>query len=148
MDENKPSFQEIEHTCTLFNSRKAARAITDLYEVALSPSGIHATQFILLVAIKNHEPVSMSNLAEGLHTDRTTLTRTLKPLQEKGWVAIAAGADRRVQEVRLTAQGSDALIEVVPLWEQAQKQVKAQLGHEAWTQLLAHLRGSAALKTH
>jgi DNA-binding MarR family transcriptional regulator len=146
VDETPSVFQEIERTCALSNIRKATRVITDLYEEALSPSGIPATQFILLIAVKNHEPISMSHLAHGLHMDRTTLTRTLKPLQEKGWVVVSPGKDRRVQEIRLTPRGDETLTGAVPLWQQAQKQVEEQLGGEAWGQLLIHLYASTALK--
>jgi len=146
VEEDKSVFQEIERTCTLSHIRKATRVVTDLYEEALSPSSIPATQFILLVAIKNHEPVSMSNLANGLSMDRTTLTRTLKPLQEKGWVVIAPGEDRRVQEIRLTASGNATLTEAVPLWRQVQKKVQERLGEETWEQLLNHLRASTLLE--
>jgi DNA-binding MarR family transcriptional regulator len=42
-------------------------------------------------------------------TDRTTLARDLEPLTERGLVKVAAGADRRTREVRLTRQGRDAI---------------------------------------
>lgn len=147
MSEDKSLFQEIAFNCALSNMRKATRVITDLYEEALAPSGIPPTQFILLISVKNHEPVSMSNLADSLYMDRTTLTRTLKPLQEKGWIMIGPGKDRRVQEIRITESGDEALAVAVPLWRQAQKQVQKQLGEETWGQLLKNLRASTALKS-
>lgn len=147
MNEPETNFGQIARSCTLFNTRKAARAITEVYETILAPSGVHATQFMLLVAIKNYAPVSMSHLAQGLQTDRTTLTRTLKPLQENGWVAMAPGKDKRVQEVRITMEGDDALSKAVPLWEAAQNYVEVQLGGKQWEQLLTHLQSAAALKT-
>ncbi|MGC4043711.1 MAG: MarR family winged helix-turn-helix transcriptional regulator [Armatimonas sp.] len=146
MDEDKSLYQEIERTCTLFNLRKATRVVTDLYSEILAPGDIPVTQFLLLVAVKNHGPVSMSKLAEGLYTDRTTLTRTLRPLQEKGWITIGPGQDRRVQEVSLTTTGNATLAETALLWKQAQKQVQEQLGHTAWEELLTHLHASLALK--
>ena len=146
VNENDTFLGTVERTCALFNVRRAARAVTEIYEAALSPSGVHATQFALLVAIQNYEPVPMSALAHGIGTDRTTLTRTLKPLQENGWVTIVSGKDRRTQEVRLTDAGRDALATAVPFWERAQTQVREHLGTQSWKQLLAHLHTAADLK--
>ena len=145
MENSKGPFHDMERSCALYNSRKAARVLTDLYEAILAPSGVHATQFMLLVGIKSYEPVSMTNLAQGLHTDRTTLTRTLKPLLEKEWITVSPGEDKRVQEVRLTAGGNEALVRAVPLWEQAQQKVQEHLGKESWGQLLTQLQASASI---
>ena len=49
--------KEIGRTCACFKVRKAARAITKLYEDVLRPSGLRATQFSLLMATR----VSPSN---------------------------------------------------------------------------------------
>ena len=54
--------------------------------------------------------------------ERTTLTRNLRPLIRAGWVAVAAGEDRRQHLLQLTATGRRKLIRSLPLWEQAQNQ--------------------------
>ena len=69
------------HDCTCNNLRKAARAVTQYYDDALRPSGIRATQFSLLSAIKEFGTVSIGALAEESVMDRTTLTRNLKLLK-------------------------------------------------------------------
>jgi DNA-binding MarR family transcriptional regulator len=95
--------------CVCVNLRRAARAVTALYDDALSASGIKITQFSLLRSVQRNEPVSVSALSEDLNLDRTTLARNLDPLQRDGLIALAAGSDRRVTEVRLTAKGRKAI---------------------------------------
>ena len=66
--------------CTCFNLRKAARAVTQAYDEALKLQGLRATQISILAMLSELGPVTMTNLADQLVMDRTTLTRNLKPL--------------------------------------------------------------------
>ena len=77
--------------CTCFNLRKATRAVTQLFDEALKPCGLYATQFTLLAAISSQENVTITELSKTLVMDRTTLTRNLNPLQKSGWVEVTPG---------------------------------------------------------
>jgi DNA-binding MarR family transcriptional regulator len=96
---------EVAAGCACKNLRRTARAVTQLYDETLRPSGLRVTQFTLLVAVAVSQPVPITRLADALALDRTTLARDLKPLTERGLVEVAAGEDRRVRVVRLTRQG-------------------------------------------
>ncbi|RIK41292.1 MAG: MarR family transcriptional regulator [Chloroflexi bacterium] len=122
--------------CTCSNIRKAARVITQLYDEILHPSGLLATQALLLTAIAAHGSVALTPLAERMAMDRTTLARNLKPLERDGLVEIATGADRRTRVLRLTDRGQEALAKAIPLWEEAQAWVINQLGEERWRAML------------
>jgi len=97
--------------------------MTALYDDALAKSGIKITQFSLLRAVERNEPASVTALAEDLDLDRTTLARNLNPLERDGLIEVAAGRDRRVTEVRLTAMGRKAIAKALPLWQKAQEEV-------------------------
>ena len=131
--------REIGRTCACFKVRKAARAITKLYEEVLRPSGLRATQFSLLMAARVMGPVTVVKLAEVMVMDRTTLTRNLQILEKRGLIAIKPGEDRREREVTLTASGMEVLTKAVPLWEEAQNRVKKGLGEERLHDLLGDL---------
>ena len=79
----------------------------------------------------------MTDLAERLGMDRTTLTRNLKPLEKRELLEVEPGQDQRTRLVRLTDQGRGTLAEALPLWEKAQAQVVEALGPEKFNQLLA-----------
>ncbi|HWP93254.1 MAG TPA: MarR family winged helix-turn-helix transcriptional regulator [Thermodesulfobacteriota bacterium] len=125
--------------CACFNLRKAARAITHLYDEMLRPAGLRTTQFTLLVATKMLEPITVTRLAKIGVMDRTTLTRNLRPLEKQGLVQIALGKDQRTRVVRLTPEGQKALARAFPLWKKAQARVIKELGPERWNSLRAYL---------
>lgn len=131
--------------CACFNLRKAARAVTQLYEEVLRPTGLRVTQFALLSATRTLEPVPVRRLAKAVVMDRTTLTRDLKPLEKQGLVKLETGVDRRERWVTLTPRGHQALAAAFPLWEKAQTRVTKGLGQERLQRLLADLSAVVAL---
>jgi DNA-binding MarR family transcriptional regulator len=131
--------KEIGRTCACFKVRKAARAITKLYEEVLRPSGLRATQFSLLMVTRVMGPVTVVKLAQVMVMDRTTLTRNLQILEKRGLIMIKPGEDRREREVNLTAEGMEVLTKAIPLWEEAQERVQKGLGEERLQNLLGDL---------
>jgi DNA-binding MarR family transcriptional regulator len=131
--------------CTCFNLRKAARAITQMYDEFLRPSGLRCTQFSLLMLIRGLGPIRITELAEQAVMDRTTLKRNVELLEREGLVRVEAGEDARVREVRLTAAAEEMLSEALPLWQRAQAHVTRELGQGRADRLLADL--SAAVVT-
>ena len=131
--------------CTCFGLRKAARAVTQMYDQALKPSGLRGTQFSLLVAARRAGPRGIGELAELLVMDRTTLTRNLKPLLDQGLLERIEGADRRRRAVAITARGRAALARAFPYWREAQASLAGSLGRARWRRLLGDLRDTANL---
>ncbi len=136
---------EVAGVCTCFNLRKAARAVTQLFDQVLEPSGLRATQVTLLVAIALASSATVGRLAERLVMDRTTLTRNLAPLAREGLIESASGKDRRTRTVRLTGRGEAALARALPLWARVQARVVQGLGEKRWRSLLADLSETVAL---
>ena len=130
--------------CTCFNLRKAARAVTQLYDAALGPSGLRATQFSLIAALGVRGAPTISQLAKAMVMDRTTLTRNLKPLEKQGLVAVVAGEDRRTRHVRLTPSGHEVLTAALPLWRHAQGEIDARLGAARRGRLLVELSATVS----
>ena len=131
---------EIAASCACLNIRKAARAITQLYDAATRPTtGLRATQISILVATRMLGPVTVKHLAKAIVTDRTTLTRNLKLLEKQGFVQIQPGNDRRVREISLTDQGHEVLVRAYPLWKQVQSRMVSSLGQERFGRLLLDL---------
>lgn len=130
---------EIVRSCAVFNLRRAARAVTSSYESDMRDLGLKATQFSLLVAAFLGGPVAISQLAERMAMDRTTLTRNLKPLQKRGLLQVVPGRDRRTREVVLTADGRQLLDRAVPIWQQSQARLVGSLGEQRFESLLGEL---------
>lgn len=138
-------FGEEVPVCACFNIRKAARAITQLYDDVLRTSGLRATQFSILAVTRKLGPVTVSRLAEETVTDRTTLTRNLRLLTQQRLIKITPGDDRREREVTLTDRGRAALAKAYPLWKKVQSQVAQTLGLERFHRLLSDLRDTVKL---
>ena len=127
--------------CVCFNTRKAARAVTRLYDDALRPVGLRATQLTLLMAIEMMGAPTISALAEQMVMDRTTLAHDLRPLQTAGLVTVAPGDDRRTRITQLTEVGRRALSDALPLWRHAQASlIGAGLGDADWRRLQLELQ--------
>ncbi|MGY8991664.1 MAG: MarR family winged helix-turn-helix transcriptional regulator [Rhodospirillales bacterium] len=126
--------------CACFNLRKAARAVTQSYDEALKPIGLRATQLSVLNVIAIEGPAAMSELAQILVMDRTTLTRNIKPLMDKGYLKSVTGEDRRQRPIAITTKGKNQLKKALPYWQQAQKNVAAGLGMERLAELLNNLK--------
>lgn len=125
--------------CTCFNLRKAARAVTQVYDEALRPTGLRATQLALLNVVAEAGPADMKVLAKTLVMDRTTLTRNLGPLMQQGFVEVADTEDRRHRPIALTAKGRGKLSEALPLWLAVQTRMAKGLGADRWAGLLRDL---------
>ena len=142
---NAAQLAEIEATCACSNVRKAARAVTQLFDEVMQPTGLRSTQFTLLVAVALLGEAPVTKLSEALAMDRTTLARNLKPLESQGLLTIESGTDRRRHLVKLTENGLQALTKALPYWEQAQHEVVTRLGQEQWQALQASLKATMTL---
>jgi DNA-binding MarR family transcriptional regulator len=114
--------------CLGLSIRKTARAVAQAYDEALAPCGLRGTQFSLLNATALMQQAPISQLAAALGMDRSTLSRNLKPLQERGLINVAPGADKRQREVSLTTRGQNALLKALPLWQKIQSRFERKYG--------------------
>jgi DNA-binding MarR family transcriptional regulator len=121
--------------CTCFRIRSVARRVTAIYSQHLAPTGLKISQFSLLGFIAAEGPVSIGQLSELLATDRTTLTRNLGPLLDDGLVERAAAGDKRRHELVATTAGRALFKRVLPLWANAEQEVRAAMGSKLTTDL-------------
>ena len=126
-------------TCVCLNLRKAARAVTQVFDNALQPLGLRSTQLPVLGTLASFGSMTISQLAEELVMDRTSLTRLLRPLESAGWLEIVPGEDRRTREVSLTDRGKETVVDAVPLWETAQEYVLERMGRRRWDDMRENL---------
>jgi len=126
-------------TCTCGELRKAARAITLLYDNAFKSSGLLSTQFNVLQSIYNIDSIRISDLANKLGMDRTTLTRNLSVLERQGFIGISQGNDHRTRIVTATHKGRNAVGKTILLWNEIQRKVKQKMGEDSWHELMQSL---------
>ena len=114
--------------CTCFRIRSAARRVTQVYSRHLAPTGLKISQFSLLGFICAEGPVAIGRLSDLVATDRTTLTRNLRPLLKDGLIERASSGDRRRHELVATFAGRALFKRALPLWVEAEQEVRAAMG--------------------
>ena len=89
-----------------FSLYAASLAMTRRYQPLLTELGLTYPQYIALLALWEHDDVTVSALGDRLALDSGTLTPLLKRMETSGWVTRERdAADERRVRVRLTPAG-------------------------------------------
>jgi DNA-binding MarR family transcriptional regulator len=118
----------MDSVCNCFSLRQATRRVTQLYDEALAPLDLRATQYSLLRQVAQRGPIALNSLAEIMVMGRATLGHNVRPLEHRGLLKLAVGEDRRSREVSITAAGRRTLAKGDELWHQAQKTFEDEIG--------------------
>jgi len=131
-------------SCVNFNIRKAMRAVSQHYDRIMAPSGLRGTQFTILTVVSRIDSETISDLAEFLVMERTTLTRNLKPLEKEGYLKIIPDVqDRRSRRVKITNAGRNIQKTAMPYWQKAQEEMVGFMGKTNTIQFIRNLRHAA-----
>ncbi len=117
--------------CFCTNARRAALALTAVYDEALAPHGLKVTQFSLLRAVARHGRPNLTALASATGLDRSTLGRNLRVLEGLGLVRLGPGDDQRDRVVALSPRGAARVREASRTWARLQESLAAALGEDA-----------------
>ena len=118
----------VRDTCLCLHTQRAARALAQRFDAALSAVGLTNRQFSLLNALNGPKPKTVSAVATVIGADRTTVTAALKPLVRQGLANITADPDDgRVRRIALSRKGHARLAAALPIWTRAHQALEAQL---------------------
>lgn len=118
-------------SCYCANLRRAALALTALYDDALAPHGMKVTQFSLLHAVERRGRANLTALSTGTGLDRSTLGRNLRVLEGLGLVTLSPGDDLRDRVASLTPRGRTRLRAATRTWKELQASLAGTLGDDA-----------------
>jgi DNA-binding MarR family transcriptional regulator len=127
------ALQDVSERCVCLHTRMAARAITRAYDAALLPLGLEATQFTLLAAIAANPSRSVTEMADRLALERTSLSRNLSLLRRRGLITAGPGRGRSVPYA-VTPEGEAMIAAALPLWRNVQEALESQVGESSWLQ--------------
>lgn len=108
--------------------RKLHRLINSAYMVQFKPFGLKGSMVSILFIIGKNKGINQKSIADFLILDQSTMSRDLKKLVNKGWVAIYKGEDPRQSKLELTKEGCLLLEEITPLWSKIHTKVEHILG--------------------
>ena len=84
----------------------ASRRVIALYRPLLEPMGLTHPQYLVMLALWQHEPLSLRRLSELVSLDPTTLSPLVKRLEAIGYVVRQRDPDdERNLNLRLTTEG-------------------------------------------
>jgi DNA-binding MarR family transcriptional regulator len=113
--------------CLAGRIRVLSRVVTGIYDDALRPHKVRVSQMNVLVAVAAMGPVRAADVCRRLRLDKSTLSRDLDRLLDRGWVRATPGAGRS-QDLEATPAGRAMIRKVLPAWEEAQARVREVLG--------------------
>ena len=126
--------------CLVLNTRMAARAVTRRADRKLRGFGVTAAQFNILGALSAYPGRSITETANALAMDRTTLSRNLALLVRKGLVSSAPAGRGNGRLGALTEEGRKTFSAIVPEWRRSQAELREALADPDFRTVIAGLR--------
>jgi DNA-binding MarR family transcriptional regulator len=121
---------EVSGACLGMRVARLHRVVARLYEQALQTVGLTQPQMEVLASlISAAGPVRPAALAARLMLERSTISRNLALMQNRGWVAVTeTSATRRAMSVTITDAGIAAFTSAGTAWRRAQADAARMLG--------------------
>ncbi len=120
--------KKIALNCYSVRLRLLNRVVGSIFDEALRPHEIRASQLNILVAVAAYGPVTSQQLCRVLHMDASTFSRALSRLKAKLWIETEPSGEGKVLLIRIGTQGLEIIKAVYPDWQMAQEKTAAMLG--------------------
>jgi DNA-binding MarR family transcriptional regulator len=125
----------IARECLAVRLRLLNRVVTNIYDDALRPLGVKASQLNILVVTARLGLARPADVCQRLQLDTSTLSRNVERMKSNGWLEVVADDDGRAQPFQLTPLGRKLLEQAKPAWGEAQKEVKELIGDDVITSI-------------
>jgi DNA-binding MarR family transcriptional regulator len=135
LDMKRPSLEfetadRMARECIAVRVRLINRVITALYDEALRPFALRISQANILSAIRHTGEIRPANVSRILRIEKSTLSRDVELMKQRGWLESDPPAGGRNQTIRLTPEGKKLLGKIQPSWEKAQAEAKLLIGDD------------------
>ena len=118
-------------SCIATRVRQLSRIVTRVYDDAMRPLGITASQFTLLTQLAQQDGITAVEIGFTLDIEKSTLSRNLKRLLKDGHIVMDPPAGRRGRGLHLTPKGESVIRSAYPVWISAQQRAVGILGPES-----------------
>ena len=120
--------KKIALNCYSVRLRLLNRVVGAIFDEALRPHQIRASQLNILVAVAAYGPVTSQQLCRVLYMDASTFSRAINRLKAKLWIETEPSGEGKVLLIKAGQKGLEKIKCVYPDWQQAQEKVAAVLG--------------------
>ena len=118
------------NACVATRVRQLSRIVTRVYDDAMRPLGITASQFTLLTQLASRDGITAVEIGTDLDIEKSTLSRNLKRMLSLNLITMDPPAGRRGRGLHLTPKGQSVIKEAYPVWLAAQQKAVAYMGPE------------------
>ena len=122
-----PALQAVGQQCIVRTMRQASRLLTSLYDEALAPFGLKASQMNVLIAVGANGAVSPQRIQKALDLEKSTLSRSAERLAAGGLLISQPATEGRGIVYGLTPSGRKRIESALPAWRKVQARVKRKL---------------------
>ena len=120
-----------------FQARVVSARANGLFHELTGQDDITPRQFGALLTLHQHGPMTLTELAQAISVDRSTLTEMVRRLQRDRLITRAGnGRDRRSAVVALSPEGAAAVLRLTPGAVRVQEVLLARLAPDERRQLL------------
>jgi DNA-binding MarR family transcriptional regulator len=122
---------EMREHCPAMRVRMASRVLARLYDEVFRDLGIEMSQMPVLgaLAIAGERGLKVTDMARALVMDRTSVTRAIRPLEQRGLLRVARSPDdARSKIVLLTRTGERTVRKAYARWKPATQRIREILG--------------------
>ena len=134
--------------CLSVRLRLMNRMVGAIYDEALRPHGIKASQLNILVAVSAFGRVTSQQLCRVLHMDTSTFSRAVARLKKNRWLQVEPSGEGKILKIEVTKEGLKKIEQVYPDWQRAQAKAVEALGESTYEMIIAsgntHLLGGMA----
>ena len=117
-------------SCIATRVRQLSRIVTRVYDDAMRPLGITASQFTLLTQLASRDGITAVEIGADLDIEKSTLSRNLKRMLALNLITMDPPAGRRGRGLHLTPKGAAVVKEAYPVWLSAQQKAVSFMGPE------------------
>jgi DNA-binding MarR family transcriptional regulator len=131
--------------CLSVRLRLMNRMVGAIYDEALRPHGIKASQLNILVAVSAFGRATSRQLCQVLQMDPSTLSRAVGRLKKSQWLQVWPSGEGKILKIEVTQKGFKKIEQVYPDWKRAQAKAAKALGESMSEMIIAtgnkHLLG-------
>ena len=108
----------------LLRLRRVTGYLSLRYGDVLKKKNITPVQFEILLYVNSCSPCSVSDIAQFMVVDKSTSSRVLRGIQDRGWVDVELDQDdRRRRRVMLTSTGAEMVTQHRSAWLAVEREV-------------------------
>jgi DNA-binding MarR family transcriptional regulator len=111
----------------LLRLRRIASYLNLRYGDVIRDTGLTPVQFEILLYLDSFAPCSVSDVAEFMVVDKSTSSRVLRGIEDRGLIQLELdNADRRKRKISLTEEGVDIVDKYMVFWLAVEKEVQGK----------------------